>query len=335
MNQIKINIPISFGEENSLFSFENNVIELTFNLEDGKHIYRSTQIKIGNYHGLDIFLLLEIPYSYNTETKEFIFSDKNYRYEDLIKFHISSGDNNLISSVFTYNEYTTNVSPLFSLEHNSFLKLRFDEIIDKISPVIISALFEAGVRNVFKPSFALEITKENFNNLKGILDDTMSESPENIFKLQHFITSTYLGVEYFAADTAFANVIGSAGDKKVDGLAWLELWRQKTQLDDKSNPSTLTCTSLNHFFDPHTNQEENKLCTLEDRNGNSTLVGGHVIKGKFAYQVAHDSQANLVVWLLPICTTHNSDDYNYMKTLNDINVNSKKVVAAVKLNYWA
>lgn len=330
MNQIKINIPISFGEQNSLFSFENNEIELTFNLEDGKHIYRSTQIKIGTYHGLDLFLLLEIPYSYNTEAKEFIFADKNYKQEDLIKFHISNGGNNLISSVFTHNEYTNNESPLISTEHNSLLELKIDEIIEKISPVIISGLLKAGVRNVFKPSFAPKVTNENFNDLKGVLDEDLQNTTKNKFELQTRLNSMYDGIDNWIEDQNFVNVINSSRDPKDPYVnSWISLWKLET---GNNNP---TCTSFNTAAEYNSATHTYSLSPFTCNCNTGSIIGGHVIPEYVAREVPHSCQHQITnVWILPICKTHNNNDKFFMFVKDNLISNIPNYAQAVRLRYW-
>jgi hypothetical protein len=105
-------------------------------------------------------------------------------------------------------------------------------------------------------------------------------------QLNGIIESVWGGTVEFDVDENFANVIGSTDDPKIKNESWIGLWRSKFG-------EVSECTSLN------TRKFE---C-------NDILVGGHIIGGTEAEEVAHGSNK---VYIMPICSRHNGNDKVYM-----------------------
>lgn len=104
------------------------------------------------------------------------------------------------------------------------------------------------------------------------------------------VDSVFGGEVTLSYAEAFANVIGSTPDPKIAGLSWIQLWA------NQFNTYPVICTSY----------QSNGF------NCGSSLVGGHVIKGTHAMSMPKGSNA---VWIMPICTAHNNNDNVYMEAL--------------------
>ncbi|KAK6497665.1 hypothetical protein TWF481_012070 [Arthrobotrys musiformis] len=84
----------------------------------------------------------------------------------------------------------------------------------------------------------------------------------------------------------FANVLGSTGDRKINGWAWLELWERQV---NGGNPAT-DCASK-HYNGFQCNNV-----------GRYNLVGGHVVIGNAARPGTIGGND---VYIIPICDAHN------------------------------
>ncbi|KAK6345260.1 hypothetical protein TWF718_007185 [Orbilia javanica] len=104
--------------------------------------------------------------------------------------------------------------------------------------------------------------------------------------------STYGGKYNYPVNAAFANVIGSTPDPKVNGLSWIALWSAVYK-----TPNPVGCTSYNF--------PTSVSC-------GDSLLGGHVIAGQVASEVASGSND---VYIIPICSAHNNNDNVYMKAI--------------------
>ena len=108
------------------------------------------------------------------------------------------------------------------------------------------------------------------------------------------IRSQFGGTITFATTDVFANVIGSSTDPKVDGLAWINLWKRTyptatiTQCSSYDFPTGFGCTT--------------------------NFVGGHVILGQTAQVVAAGSND---VYIIPICQKHNKNNNVYMRPIKE------------------
>lgn len=110
------------------------------------------------------------------------------------------------------------------------------------------------------------------------------------------VESVFGGTVKFNYAEAFANVIGSTDDPKINGLSWIALWS-----DEFGTPPQ--CTSLGF--------PSNFPCTPV---GFTSPLGGHVITGTKAKEVLWGVDK---VYIMPICSAHNNDDNNYMKALEN------------------
>ncbi len=124
------------------------------------------------------------------------------------------------------------------------------------------------------------VFKEPYDPDKEYGEDTQ------VFNIQ----STFGGTMVLAAGTDFANVIGSTYDPKIEGRAWRELWEVTFHV-------------------------EGNRCASEGFQGfecSTTYIGGHVIPGKVASEVAQGSN---IVFIIPICQRHNKSNSVYMNPI--------------------
>mmetsp|Transcript_21506 Transcript_21506/g.33426 ORF Transcript_21506/g.33426 Transcript_21506/m.33426 type:complete len:385 (-) Transcript_21506:31-1185(-) len=139
-------------------------------------------------------------------------------------------------------------------------------------------------------------------------DDAVSalrerKGPSEDDVLEMAILSTFQECETWKKGTSVVNVIGSTNDPKNDGKTWLNLWKLKT------NNNTVVykkghkdCSSFVSGY-----------C---DESGNGNLIGGHVVQGEKAVKLEKGAD----VWILPICSKHNSNDEVTMKLVKDVDV---------------
>ena len=108
----------------------------------------------------------------------------------------------------------------------------------------------------------------------------------------HPFESVFGGTVLFNQDENFANVIGSTKDPKIKGKAWIRLWEEAFGI------WPACCTSLNY----------------RGFSCGSNLIGGHIIRGQSAQTVAKGSDS---VYIFPICTQHNNNNYKYMAAVTN------------------
>jgi hypothetical protein len=121
---------------------------------------------------------------------------------------------------------------------------------------------------------------------RGLYGQVSDFGPDDVV---HTIESVLAGTAKFATGQAFANVIGSSGDPKIDGQTWVGLWAAE--------------------FGVYPG-----ICTSYDFNGfdcSNYIVGGHIIPGKQAERMPPGS----TVYIMPICQKHNRNDSVYMAAL--------------------
>jgi hypothetical protein len=110
--------------------------------------------------------------------------------------------------------------------------------------------------------------------------------------------SVWGGTARFNHREAFANVIGSTDDPKIDGLTWRRLWAKEfgppPQCTSLGFPASLTCTPA----------------------GNNSPVGGHVLLGTTPSSVPVGSDK---VFIIPICSRHNARDDVHMQAIANQN----------------
>jgi len=123
----------------------------------------------------------------------------------------------------------------------------------------------------------------------GIYDSTSAIS--EIIRKGYQVQSKFKGTTRFPKNAAFANIIGSTNDPKVDGLSWIGLWRREFGSEN-------VCTSLNFMA-----------------NCGPALVGGHVIMGT----VAKPMPAGSTVFIIPICKAHNNNNNIWMEAITNQN----------------
>ena len=128
---------------------------------------------------------------------------------------------------------------------------------------------------------------------EDLMDETASPRVGDVIQIGD-VRSTYGGTYTFASTADFANVIGSSSDPKVDGLAWINLWKRTYP-----GVSVTECSSLDF--------PTGFQCT-------TNFVGGHVILGQTASMVAQGSNS---VYIIPICQKHNKNNGVYMMPITE------------------
>lgn len=115
------------------------------------------------------------------------------------------------------------------------------------------------------------------------------------------VDSVWYGETYLHYAEAFANVIGSTSDPKVDRESWIALWRSQFG-------ATGLCTSYQHAGNPNSPAPlQSFTCTAS-----GTLFGGHVIPGMNSKDVPAGVD---YVFIIPICPAHNNNDNVFMAAL--------------------
>lgn len=125
------------------------------------------------------------------------------------------------------------------------------------------------------------------------------------------LQSAYDGVEHLEQGKKFANILGSTNDPQIDGESWINLiikiYTEKRIYGDAAHAEAAAseCCTDGFFYIPYSGDEK-----ITDNNGNDKIhdgyyrvIGGHVLLDQDDAQAAAHGG---VVYLLPICNTHNS-----------------------------
>lgn len=130
------------------------------------------------------------------------------------------------------------------------------------------------------------------------------------------VESTYGGYIRVLAGTNFTNVIGSKDDRMTGVSSWIRLM-EKVYFDNKLPMNLLnSCCTDGNYYDSNSQgiiKSECKGC----------LVGGHVLLNS---KVNDNPRMGAIVYLLPICSSHNvsrlcggkAGTYYFMKAKCDI-----------------
>lgn len=303
----KIEISVSLPAYQSAFvTLPQQTHTVAFDLHRGTHIAQSEFINIGTIHGYEGKALLgQFSFEYTYEPDRDLITVCGTDFD-------SSGSMCLTTVPAETQEYCRQRSAgggfvaddLMSNRHWNYvtaltpgLKDLFQAVVRNLNDVLIKALLDyprLSVRIREQPPelsveeqqpFLLVYRHGQFQGLHSA--DREYGVGYEVFTIQ----SVFGGTQTLALNTAFANVIGSTHDPKVDGETWIALWRR--------------------YFGPVS------ACTSYQFDGfccSSRLLGGHVILGKVASGVDEGSDD---VYIAPICQPHNNSNKVYMEALTN------------------
>lgn len=199
----------------------------------------------------------------------------------------------------------------FGLVDDETLVGALSQMMRLLNDAIVDSAIAAGVDSVLCVQDPPIIDRDNLQDFKAMYGTRVTENfPEDesaqIALMQSVVNSTFRGTVTWSRKVFFANVIGSTKDPKPKGVtSWLGLWMDKCN----SGRSPARCTSYMW------SSSGEIVC-------GSSLVGGHVILGKWAQSVARGRS----IYIFPICRQHNGSDPNYMKCI----YNQK----GIEMRYW-
>ncbi len=291
----ELEIPFTSNYENNLISTNQIMINLKIPLENGEHYITSELLDIGHIKGINQKLKGQFTlwYVYNEVDKTFKLCSSDFNSEKSFKLQIfdDSGSEIYQTSTNALNDNSTNDK--YNGVFDKYIKEMLYESTRKANELIIEKSKTLGLTLLLCtncPQTTTEDGKELYiaydNDIYDGFYEEGKEYSENLKKVP--LQSVWGGHVFFAPADRFANVIGSAGDHRIGGLAWITLWENEFG-------AALICSSSGYLGAAP--------CAL------GAFVGGHVISGMVAQQVPYGSNN---VYIMPICYAHNNNNAIHM-----------------------
>ncbi|KAI0108253.1 hypothetical protein F4814DRAFT_451535 [Daldinia grandis] len=274
-------------------------IQATF--EDGDHLFTSSDFKLGTVRIASSRALigrLTFRYSYNSNSKTITVCGTNYPSADgMTIMTMPEGMNDeacfehAADAGFLADEVYRNGKWNYYSPLMPGAPRKIKAIVRDANDALIAALGEVPDLTVRVRQILPDLPVEDYLALCFVIHDgrvLRGYDPAQPYEPDcelHTPHSTFIGSEKWPANREFANVIGSTSDPRPPSYrSWLELWRRTMSRDGPN------CASYKF--------PQGILCS-----GGS--VGGHVILGRTAQQVATGSND---VRIIPICRGHNARD---------------------------
>lgn len=313
LQTINVSIPVGSAVNYDVPSLKLPVSahQIQVDLEDGDHLFTSRDFELGSVCIPDcVPLLARLTFKYSYDMKNKIVSVCGTKYpsadgmtmmtwpdgmdkEKEACFEHAAAAGFLADEVYrggNWNYY----SPLMPGAAE-----RIKAIVQGANDALIAALGEVPDLTVHVRELLPDLPPEDFQALCFVAHGTRFEpyDPTRVYgDVDVLFTpfSVYDGNEQWSANSNFANVIGSTHDPKPPGTtSWIQLWRASLgrtgpNCTSRGFPAGITCSG--------------------------TTVGGHIISGQRAQQVAQGSNN---VRLFPICRGHNGRDNTHMQTRDE------------------
>jgi hypothetical protein len=313
---VTVELPLTPAYEGNGITLTSQSVTATLDLSGGTRTFDSVEKTVGTYQGAEVRAKLTFTYHYDKEEDKVTIRGNDDITADQLRITTSLGGEPNLASHHTPNDAGLNLASnhlwVAKVKQAPGLGEAMAATARSCNDILVKALMDAGVSSVLKRGTAPVVTLENLNDFKQMFGEEvtpldLSTAPAEVARIQFIVYSTYVGTVTWAANTTFANVIGSTDDPKPVGVtSWLELWANKCN----NGKDTDKCSSYNFF-----SKDTTWTCTNDS-------VGGHVIPGTTAKSMSKGS----TVYIYPICKRHNGSDPNYMKSLYN--------PEGVQLNYW-
>jgi hypothetical protein len=305
MEKLDILFTLSPNYKNQFVDIQETNINLSFELENGKHVIKTTPIDIGRLMYFNDSILqaqLSFSYEFDAENKIITVCGTDYSIKDsmcLITFpkgtteYCYQGYSNCAindeGSLYNPNwNYNTQMTPNLEDLFVDIIKEANNTLIETIKEQLegITIRIKTLPPKLFAEEYLNTLIVYKENEFVGIHDPNLDYGEGYSFKS---IESVWGGTVRFTQGENFSNVIGSTNDPHIGGLSWIKLW------ENQFGPATI-CTSYQY----------------NGFNCNNHLVGGHIILGKQAQKVPAGSNS---VYIMPICNANNNNDNVYMAAL--------------------
>jgi len=321
---LTLELPLAPAYGDEMASVTNQAAAVTLDLSGGPRRFVSEARTIGSYRGVEVKAQLSFEYEYDREENKLTLRGADDRTPQQLRITTflsgapDQGRGQDPSLVFhTLPNDVGQNQPLLNLwaDHVSGRPAFLAALADaarRANDVLVKGAIDAGVSQVLELGTPPVVTLDTLNDWKRMFGEPVPKAAATdpvaeVIRMQFKVNSTYVGTVTWAANTTFANVIGSTDDPKVDGMSWISLWSDKCN----DGAGCAKCSSFNFF-----SKDSDWKCQTDD------FVGGHVITGTTAKSMSKGS----TVYIFPICKRHNGSDPNYMKML----YNPK----GVQLKYW-
>ena len=289
-----------------ILELKGHVHHIQANFEDGDHIFTSPEFELGTVRtvgSLPLMGQLTFHYSYDSTSRVITVCGTDYASADgMTLITMPKGMDqkcfeHAASAGFVADEIYRNRSWNYHSQLMPGAAKIFKDIARGANDTLIAALKAKPQLIVQVRETLPELPIEQYLELcvvyrNGEFLETYDHSREyDASDEVRPVESVFGGTVTLNYGDNFANVIGSTKDPKIDRLSWINLWIQKC-----GGLAPTACTSLNY---------KSFKC-------NTSLVGGHVVKGQTATVVAKGSNS---VYIFPICIAHNNNDNTYMAAL--------------------
>lgn len=303
--EVRFSLPIAY--HNAFVTLQGDERTAVFHLEEGTHVARSEFLELGVVHRFEGRRLLgqfSFEYSYEPTRRVITVCGTDFdSARSMCLTTVPEGTSEFCRQRGTRGGFLADdlaANPRWNYITHLTPGLRdvFEGIVRTVNDRLIEALNAVPqlIVQVRKrpPELSAEEHQKFLTVYRNGLFQGLHEPGRQYGPMDEVFTvdSVFGGEVTLSNKEAFANVIGSTNDPKIAGLTWIQLW------------------STHFGFTP-------VACTSFQFNGfgcGSYLLGGHVIGGKLAKNVAKGSNS---VWILPICTQHNNDDSVYMEALTN------------------
>jgi hypothetical protein len=321
---LTVELPLSPAYEDEHAQLSPNAVHAELDLGGGPRTFRSDPVRVGAYRGLDVHAQLSFSYDFDLHEGKLTIRGNDDRTAEQLRIATFLGGASdallaqLPSPLFEampndigVNAARKNLWAAHVAERPDFAAA-LSGAARESNARIVAAAIEAGIPAVLEIGTPPLVTPDTLDDWKVAFGEepgtALAGNPlAELLRVQFKVDSTYVGTVTWAANTQFANVIGSTQDPKVPGFTtWIQLWRDKCN----GGASPAACSSLNYF-----SSDSAKKCS-------GILLGGHVILGT----TAKSESKGATVYIYPICTGHNNTNNGYMKIINN--------PTGVQLSYW-
>lgn len=299
MKKITFELPIFNLINQGPLKLEQTTVPVELELSEGEHVFTSPPIELGTFFHFTVFGHISIPYTYDAEMNYITVCGPNDDSDRQLTIHTNLEQHAQFGA--SHKSINTNVRNTWAdfLNKVPAIKQATQVATQHSRDTLVSKLLESDVEGVIETGPAPIIDPSNYQAYKDMFlpdkEGTEQPSLDDIYELQTQVDSTYYGTITWTLNYAFANIIGSTGDKKPTGYSsWIRLWA-----DTCNNGYNTTKCSSYGYSDGHSGF----TC-------GTSFVGGHVIPGKVASSVAHGGTA----YIFPICKAHNNNDNIYMSS---------------------
>lgn len=302
-----MNVQICLAPEypNAELSTQQTQVALDFALVDGEHTITSPLAKVGTVASgasPDLMASITFWYRFDAATNTLTFCSSELVSEDATFLTMAPSGSGQFRKQNAYinddQELASKVQWAYATPLSAGLQPALQETVRRANDLVIATAKSRGFTVIVRTPVP-DMPAEDYKQFSAVYyQGKFLEffGPEKTYTSEHQVVpldSIWYGEIYLNSQDYFANVIGSTNDPKVAGKSWIQLWQGQFGTAN-------TCTSYG----------------ITGFTCSGPLLGGHVVLGKVATNVLQGSDK---VFIMPICTGHNSNDNVYMAPLKYLN----------------